>query len=196
MHPEYMTLHRTRTNERIIVHLDTALDIIKSYHSQQLFMTKLGQEDYWKRNRLTLWRDLKKIETEGVRSAFYIQFVNSEQLLPQIRWNLVDHFMKVYQDREHPVCDKFVYARDIHHWSKIESLDSNQSFKHPRVFRVEFNSWQIEHKDKAAFLTELKALHAKYNRDDLDSEYTGKRYYQPNALASRYVSMFYKIKEE
>jgi len=170
MHPEYFTISRTRTNERIIVHLDTALNIIKSYHSQQEFMTKLGQQDYWKKNRLTLWRDLKKIETQGVRSEFYIQFVNSEQLLPQIRWNLCDHYQKIYQDREHPEPDKFMYAREIHYWSKTHSN------KHPNVFRADFKHWQIEHKDRAAFLTELKALHAKYNRDDLDAEFTGKKY--------------------
>lgn len=191
MHPEYMTLSRARTGERITVHFNTALDIIQGYHRQQEFMSTLGQEDYWKKNRLTLWRDLKAIQTHGEHSVFYLQFVNSEQLLPQIRWNLVDHYQKVYRDREETQCNLY-YSRDIHHWGK----HNRSSDKHPRVFRADIKHLQIAHSQRVEFEGELRALFEKYNCQDLDQELSGKQYFNPIALASRYVSMYYKIKEQ
>jgi hypothetical protein len=50
----YLQLTRNRTGEVITLTIEKGLELIREYDRKQQFMNMLGQEEYWKKNRLTL----------------------------------------------------------------------------------------------------------------------------------------------
>ena len=60
----YLEIHRQRTHERLIINLLNALETIKKYDEKQQFMNMLGQDTFWKKNRLDLWRALSQDSVE------------------------------------------------------------------------------------------------------------------------------------
>lgn len=189
MTPQYFTIHRTRTNEKITVELKSALNSIKSYNDKQVFMNELGQDDFWKKNRLDLWRELSALKvSEPVKPSFTTNFVHTHIMLSSIKWSLINCYDDIYESRENIPTINYS-ARNDFNWSKKTHGHEKMS----RTFRADINSMIVQHKDKLAFEQELAELFKKYAVTDSESVTAGKQYFNTHQLATRFVEMFYKI---
>ena len=195
-----LKLTRTRTNETTTVKLEQGLKIINEYHDKQKFMNMLGQENFWKKNRLLLWKDLQAADIKDTDEYRYNEadatietaFINTDIMINQIRYRIETYYNERFTDREEKVLEQgkdkdfnFRHSNDYYHdreYGRTKSL---------RTRRVSTAVISVRHADLVNFETELNALYKKYQVKDANKLRNGKRYFDVYDVSRRLVSLYY-----
>lgn len=194
--PIYITLVRERTNEKIRLELGPALTTIKNYDDKQRFMNMLGQETFWKKNRLTLWTELKTLDIDDDRLMDTewlpdVAFQNTPIMLATLKDRLKVYCqLKIDQRRKIPTTGEWQY--DDHNF-----VYSNGERKFvDRAVRVKVPNHYIRTEDVAAFDRELNKLLDKYVVKDPTRLRNGKQRFDVRSVSNRYVERVYGFKPE
>jgi hypothetical protein len=208
----YLQLTRNRTGEVITLTMERGLEIIREYDKKQRFMNILGQEEYWKKNRLTLWKELnnndvveevkteleelnkinKSVRDKIVGGLMMVEFEHTERMLVLIAYRMEEHLAAKFRTREEQAALKteakyFSHQEDYHY-------DYNTGRgKSLRSRRVMPQYIIVRHADLENFNREMTALYDKYGVKDSSKLRKGKRYFDVNELAKRYYRKYYKM---
>lgn len=195
--PIYLTLVRERTNEVIKLELGPALNRIKTYDDKQKFMNMLGQDTFWKKNRLDLWTELNTIKVDDDRlldDGLWLQrvaFQNTPIMLRTIKDRLKLEFETLIQrDRKIPISDGWEYDD----WNNI--YQNGERVFVTRAVRIDVPNHFIRTDDVAAFDKELNKLLNKYVVKDPLRLRNGKKRFNHRTVANRYVERVYGFKPE
>ena len=193
----YLQLTRNRTNEVIIVNLEQGLKVIDAYHQKQKFMNMLGQEEFWKKNRLVLWKELNALKIpantltleQKATDTIVTDFVNTDFMLSAIKYKLADYFADQFRKREQSLLEDSELLKNSEHWDYTNNYGR---YKASRVRKIYMTPFEIRHSDLQAFNTEMQALFKKYRVKDHTKLRSGKRYFDFDEAARRLVSLYYK----
>jgi hypothetical protein len=194
--PLYLELVRERTHERVFINLINSLETIKKYDEKQQFMNMLGQDDFWKKNRLDLWRALKQDSVErcdvpkDAKVLPAVAFQNTPQMLPSIKERLKDHTeVKIQERRELP--------RDVCGYDSWNHIYNNGERTYvSRAVKIDVPNHFIRTEDVPAFNADLKKLLDKYVVKDPLRLKNGQRRLNFRTVANRYVERVYGFKPE
>jgi len=191
----YMSLVRERTNETIVVEMNTALKTIKKYDEKQRFMNMLGQDTFWKKNRLELWSALKQdaiddkvflaIPSDDRLYISRVPFKHTQHMLNDIKIELQNEVDKlVSQSREQPVENWRVDG--VNH-----IYENGERHYVSRAIRADVPYFYIRTEDIAAFDQELNKLLAKYQVKNPLRLKNGIRRFKTSSVAKRYVERYF-----
>ena len=208
----YLQLTRNRTGEVITTRIEQALEVIRDYDKKQRFMNMLGQEEYWKKNRLILWKQLNDIDlTEEVKAELeelnkinksmkdkitggliMVEFEHTERMLEVIAYRMEAHYAEKFKTREELAAlntePKYFSHQEDYSWDKWDGRG-----KSLRSRRVMTQNLVVRHADLENFNREITALYDKYAVKDSSKLRKGKRYFDVNELAKRYYRRYYKM---
>jgi hypothetical protein len=195
----HLKLTRTRTNETTTVRLEQALKTINEYHDKQKFMNMLGQENFWKKNRLLLWKDLVALDIKDTDEYRFAErdatietaFINTDIMINQIRHRIETYYNERFTDREEMVLEQgkefnFRHNNDYHYNSTTGYRE-----KSLRTRKVSTGIISVRHADLKDFDRDLAALYKKYQVKDPDRLRNGKRYFDVYDVSRRLVSLYY-----
>lgn len=194
----HLKLIRTRTNETTTVRLEQGLKIITEYHDKQKFMNMLGQENFWKKNRLLLWKDLQALDIKDTDEYRFAEanatidtaFINTDIMINQIRYRIETYYNERFTDREEKVLEQgnefnFRHTNDYHY------CHTNGRKKSLRTRKVSTANISVRHADLPNFERDLDALYKKYQVKDANKLRNGKRYFDVYDVSRRLVSLYY-----
>lgn len=196
----YMSLVRERTNETIVLEMNKALTTIKKYDDKQKFMNMLGQEDFWKKNRLDLWAQLNDdaIDDEVFlaipeQDRLYISrvpFKHTSQMLQYIKTELSNAIDNKIQKRRRV---------EPEHWH----VDNNNNIyengeRHfvTRAVRADVPYFFIRTEDIDKFDKEFNKLMAKYEVKSPLRLKNGVQRFKVSSVANRYVERYFGFARE
>jgi hypothetical protein len=196
----YLRLVRTRTGEAVMMKLEDGLKVIKEYDDKQRFMNMLGQEEFWKKNRLILWKQLNDIDdSETIISLdipkdniIYSDFITTDLLLKQIGYRLESYYHDIFNKREENILDKTIDTCMTHR-DDYNYNHTHGRYKSLRTRCVSVRNLSIRHSDMEAFQRDVDALYKKYAVQNPDQLKKGKRYYSTYDLSKRMVRLYYKL---
>lgn len=195
-----MSLVRERTNETIVLEMNKALTTIKKYDDKQKFMNMLGQEDFWKKNRLDLWAQLNDdaIDDEVFlaipeQDRLYISkvpFKHTSQMLQYIKTELSNAIDNKIQKRRRV---------EPEHWH----VDNNNNIyengeRHfvTRAVRADVPYFFIRTEDIDKFDKEFNKLMAKYEVKSPLRLKNGVQRFKVSSVANRYVERYFGFARE
>ena len=193
--PIYMSLVRERTNETIVLEMNKALTTIKKYDDKQRFMNILGQEDFWKKNRLELWAQLKQDAVSddaflaiAEQDRLYISrvpFKHTTQMLNYIKIELSNEANNlVVKSREQPVENwrvdgsNNIYENGERHWVS-------------RAIRADIPYFYVRTEDIEDFDRDFNRLLNKYAVKNPLRLKNGVRRFKTSSVAKRYVERYF-----
>ena len=191
----YMSLVRERTNETIVLEMNKALTTIKKYDDKQKFMNMLGQENFWKKNRLDLWAQLNDdaIDNEvflaiPADDRLYISrvpFKHTTQMLNYIKAELSAEIQKlVDKNREHAVENWRVDG--------VNHIYENGERQYvSRAIRADVPYFYIRTEDVDKFDKDFNKLLNKYKVMNPLRLKNGVRRYKTSSVAKRYVERYF-----
>jgi len=192
----YLELVRERTHERVFINLLNGLATIKKYDEKQQFMTMLGQDTFWKKNRLDLWSALKQdgVERSTIKDTDILMtavaFQNTPIMLPTIKERLKHETeVMIHQRRALPE-DTCKYDA----WNHIYQ-NGERNFV-TRAVKIDVPNHYIRTEDVPAFDAELKRLLDKYIVKDPLRLRNGRRRLNFRTVANRYVERVYGFPAE
>ena len=196
--PIYLTLVRERTNETIKLELGPAMNRIKTYDDKQQFMNMLGQDTFWKKNRLDLWAELKTIDVQDDRlldDAIWLDrvaFQNTPIMLRSIKDRLkLQMEMLIQRSRKTKINDDLWGYDDYNH------IYQNGERKYvTRAVRIDVPNHFIRTEDVEAFDQELVKLLNKYAVKDPLRLRNGKKRFNHRTVANRYVERVFGFKPD
>lgn len=194
--PIYLTLVRERTNEVIKVELGPALNRIKNYDEKQKFMNMLGQDTFWKKNRLTLWTELSALDITDTNTP--TDAIN----LPRVAFQHTDIMLRTIKDRLTHEAQIMIEQRRKIPTTNWEYNDYNHIYKDgerkyvDRAVRIDVPNHYIRTEDVEAFDRELSKLLDKYVVKDPTRLRNGKQRFNIRTLSNRYVERVYGFKPE
>lgn len=195
--PFYITLVRERTNETVKAELGPALTTIKNYDDKQQFMTMLGQETFWKKNRLDLWAALKTLDINDDRlldDAIWldrIAFQNTPIMLRTIKDRLKHETeVMIQQSRMKIKPTQWSYCDYNHIYQNGERRYVD------RAVRIDVPNHYIRTEDIEAFDQELTKLLNKYVVKDPTRLRNGRQQFNYRTVAQRYVERVFGFKPE
>jgi hypothetical protein len=208
----YLQLTRNRTGEVITLTMERGLEIIREYDKKQRFMNILGQEEYWKKNRLTLWKELnnndvieevkteleelnkinKSVRDKIVGGLMMVEFEHTERMLELIAYRMEEHLAAKFKTREEQAALK-TEAKYFSHQEDYNYDYNTGRGKSLRSRRVMTQNIIVRHADLENFNREMTALYDKYGVKDSSKLRKGKRYFDVNELAKRYYRKYYKM---
>lgn len=191
----YMSLVRERTNETIVLEMNTALMTIKKYDEKQRFMTMLGQDTFWKKNRLDLWAQLKDdaISDEAflaipVEDRIYISrvpFKHTNHMLNDIKIELSNEIDKmVSKGREHAVENWRVDG--------VNHIYENGERQYvSRAIRADIPYFYVRNEDVEQFDKEFNKLLNKYKVMNPLRLKNGAQRFKSSSVSKRYVERYF-----
>ena len=195
----YFKLLRNRTNEIIHLELSSALETIKRYDDKQKFMNLLGQDTFWKKNRLDLWaaltdiaidaKDLPQDLTRGLHFRDAITFEHTDIMLRKIVYEMIIFYEnKIAKERkiEH-------HGLNIRHSDWIWDNELTIRKRNTRCMSVDPDYFHIRNDDMPKFQQEYQALLAKYAVDNAAQLNKGRQIFPDDDVARRYVSLAYGL---
>ena len=193
--PIYMRISRERTRETIIVELASGLATIKKYDEKQQFMNMLGQENFWKKNRLDLWSALKQDEVE-LPTADHIMlntiaFQNTPIMLPTIKERLKHETENLIQQHRHkfkPECWGYDDFNHIYQGGERHCVT--------RAVKIDVPNHYIRTEDLEKFDAELSKLLNKYIVKDPLRLKHGRQRFNFRTVANRYVERVFGFPAE
>ena len=194
--PIYLPLVRERTQERIVVSLGSALNRIKTYDDKQRFMNMLGQDTFWKKNRLDLWAELNSIKENE------FSLPQDHQLLNNVAFQNTPIMLATIKDRlKHETEILIQEQRKIKttgcgydDWCNIYQNGEREFVT--RAVRIDVPNHYVRTEDLAAFDAELTKLLNKYVVKDPLRLRNGKKRFNFRTVANRYVERVYGFKKE
>lgn len=192
--PVYMRISRERTRESIVVALETGLATIKKYDEKQQFMNMLGQENFWKKNRLDLWAALKQEDVAQPDPDHImlnsIAFQNTPVMLSTIKERLKHETEILIQEQRKIKTTSCGYDD----WCNIYERGERQFVT--RAVRIDVPNHYIRTEDLPAFDQELAKLLAKYVVKDPLRLRNGRKRFNFRTVANRYVERVFGFKPE
>jgi hypothetical protein len=194
----YITIVRERTNERIKAPLGPVMNRIKTYDEKQSFMNMLGQDTFWKKNRLDLWNELKTLEIDDYQLQgdvdciwlTQVAFQNTPIMLATIKERLTHEVQNMIEHRRRIPTTNWEYS-DYNH------IYSNGERKYvDRAVRIDVPNHYIRTEDVEKFDQELSKLLDKYVVKDPTRLRNGKQRFNIRTLSNRYVERVYGFKPE
>lgn len=190
----YLELRRERTHEKVVLELATGLATIKKYDEKQQFMNMLGQDTFWKKNRLDLWSALKQDNIDTLKPDHYtlptVVFQNTPIMLPTIKERLKVYFELEIQQRRALPEDTCKYDSWNHIYQNGERVFVS------RAVKIDVPNHYIRTEDVAKFDQELKKLLDKYIVKDPLRLKNGARRLNFRTVANRYVERVYGFPPE
>lgn len=208
----YLQLTRNRTGEVITLKMEKGLELIREYDKKQRFMNMLGQEEYWKKNRLTLWKQLddndifdevkdeleelnkinKSVKDKITGGLIMVEFEHTQRMLEVIAYRMQTHFAEKFKHREEQEAVKGE-PKYFDHREEYDYDYNKGRGKSLRSRRVITKNLVVRHADLENFNREITALYDKYAVKDSSKLRKGKRYFDVNELAKRYYSKYYRM---
>ena len=194
--PIYLTLVRERTRERITLPLGPALNRIKTYDDKQKFMNMLGQDTFWKKNRLDLWTELNTLIIDDdtlpkdVTRLNNVAFQNTPIMLATIKDRLTQETQELIEQRRQIKTQACAYGDYNHIYSNGERTYVD------RAVRIDVPNHYIRTEDVAKFDAELAKLLDKYIVKDPLRLRNGKQRFNIRTLSNRYVERVFGFKPE
>lgn len=194
----YITLVRERTNERVKAEFGPALNIIKNYDEKQQFMNMLGQDTFWKKNRLDLWNALKTLEIDDYALQQdtdtiwlnNVAFQNTPIMLRTIKDRLTHETQALIEQRRQIKTTGCSYSDYNHIYQNGERTFVD------RAVRIDVPNHYIRTEDVEKFDRELAKLLDKYIVKDPLRLRNGKRRFNFRTVANRYVERVYGFKPD
>lgn len=199
----YMSLVRERTNETIVLEMNTALKTIKKYDDKQKFMNMLGQENFWKKNRLDLWAQLND---DAIDDEVFLAIPADDKIyisqVPFKHTTQMLNYIKIELSNE--MAGKITKRRRIEpeHWR----VDSNNNIyengeRHyiTRAIRADVPYFYIRTEDVEDFDKEFNKLMAKYMVKAPLRLRNGAQRFKVSSVANRYVERYFgfaRVKEQ
>jgi hypothetical protein len=191
----YMSLVRERTNETIVVEMQSALTTIKNYDQKQKFMNMLGQDAFWKKNRLDLWSALKSqsiddqvFNTISDDDRIYISripFKHTTHMLNDIKIELADVVSKLITERR---------QLNETNWRADQTnfiYENGERQYVSRAVRADIPYFYVRTEDVENFDRDLNKLLTKYQvKNPLRLKHGVQRYRVSN-VADRYVERYF-----
>ena len=208
----YLQITRNRTNEVITVRIEPALKLIREYDKKQNFMNMLGQDEFWKKNRLTLWKQLneititddenkeleelnkinKSVKEKIIGGLIMVEFEHTQRMLNAIAYRVETNLSERFRIREEQAALKTEPIYFTHH--EDYNFDyTNGRGKALRSRRIHTQNLVVRHADLENFNREITALYKKYAVKDSSKLRNGRRYFDTNELAKRYYSRYYNM---
>lgn len=195
-----MSLVRERTNETIVLEMNKALITIKKYDDKQKFMNMLGQDNFWKKNRLDLWAQLNDdaidnevflaIDPETRLYISRVPFKHTSQMLQYIKIELSNAIDSKIQKRRRV---------EPEHWN----IDNNNNIyengeRHyvTRAVRADVPYFFIRTEDIDKFDKEFNKLMAKYEVKSPLRLKNGVQRFKVSSVANRYVERYFGFARE
>lgn len=194
--PIYLTLVRERTRERITLPLGPALNRIKTYDDKQKFMNMLGQDTFWKKNRLDLWTELNTLIIDDdtlpkdVIRLNNVAFQNTPIMLNTIKDRLTQETQDLIEKRRQIKTQGCSYSDYNHIYNNGERRYVD------RAVRIDVPNHYIRTEDVAKFDQELAKLLDKYIVKDPLRLRNGKQRFNIRTLSNRYVERVFGFKPE
>ena len=191
----FMSLIRERTNERIVLEMNKALMTIKKYDDKQKFMNMLGQDTFWKKNRLDLWEQLKQdsisqetfdaVPTEDKLYISKVPFKHTNHMLNDIKIELSAEVDKLIQKRRELKTDnwKADQANNIY--------ENGERHFVTRAIRADLPYFYMRTEDVAAFDREYNKLLNKYAVKNPLRLKNGAQQFKVKTVANRYVERYF-----
>jgi hypothetical protein len=196
----------------ITLTIEKGLELIREYDRKQQFMNMLGQEEYWKKNRLTLWKQLddndifdevkdelaelnkinKSMKDKIVGGLVMVEFEHTERMLQVIAYRMETHFAERFRTKEEDEALK-EEPKYFDHREEYDYDYTRGRGKNLRARRVTTKNLVVRHADLENFNKEITALYERYGVKDASKLRKGKRYFDVNELAKRYYSRYYKM---
>ena len=193
----YIGIMRERTNETVILSVKRALEIINNYDEKQQFMNLLGQENFWKKNRLDLWAALKDdaitdeafalIPANAKTYLSRVAFQNTPVMLPEIKHRITTEVEHNLQLRRKIPTENWNYNDRCFHYhaGKRKVLT--------RAVQANINQAYIRLEDVEAFNRDLNKLLDKYVVKAPERLTNGVQRFNANTVAQRYVERVYNF---
>jgi len=187
---------RERTRERITLPLGPALNRIKTYDDKQKFMNMLGQDTFWKKNRLDLWAELNTLMidddtlSQDVIRLNNVAFQNTPIMLATIKDRLKHETEQLIESRRQIKTTGCAISDHNHIYQNGERTFVD------RAVRIDVPNHYIRTADVAAFDRELAKLLNKYVVKDPLRLRNGKKRFNIRTLSNRYVERVFGFKPE
>jgi hypothetical protein len=180
--------------------VNDGLKVIREYDQKQKFMSMLGQEEFWKKNRLILWKQLDEMDiTDHIlslnipdKNIIHTDFINTDYMLNQIKYRLEAHYDEVYTKKE----ERVLSASDQTNLTHRDDYNYNHTHGRHKSLRtrlVSTKNLSVRHSDMQDFNRELDALYKKYAVLNVDRLKNGKRYFDTRSVSTRFVKLYYKL---
>ena len=195
-----MSLVRERTNETIILEMNKALITIKKYDDKQKFMNMLGQDNFWKKNRLDLWAQLNDdaiddevflaIDPETRLYISKVPFKHTSQMLQYIKSELSNAIDSKIKKRRRV---------EPEHWNidNNNNIYENGERKYvTRAVRADIPYFFIRTEDIDNFDKEFNKLMAKYMVKSPLRLKNGAQRFKVSSVANRYVERYFGFARE
>ena len=196
--PIYLTLVRERTRERITLPLGPALNRIKTYDDKQKFMNMLGQDTFWKKNRLDLWTELNTLiipeasllQDKDATLLNNVAFQNTPIMLATIKDRLTQETQDLIEQRRAIKTQACKYCDYNHIYQNGERTYVD------RAVRIDVPNHYIRTEDLAKFDAELAKLLDKYIVKDPLRLRNGAQRFNIRTVSNRYVERVFGFKPE
>ena len=187
----YMSLVRERTNETIVLEMNKALITIKKYDDKQKFMNMLGQDNFWKKNRLDLWAQLKQ---DSIDDEVFLAIPEQDRLyISKVPFKHTNHMLNDIKIELSNVIDNMIQRKrkvEPEHWN----IDNNNSIysngeRHyvSRAVRADIPYFYLRTEDIDKFDKEFSKLITKYMVKDPLRLKNGAQRFKASTVAKRYV---------
>ena len=194
--PIYLTLVRERTNETVKLELGPAMNRIKTYDDKQKFMNMLGQDTFWKKNRLDLWAELKTIDVDDDR------LLDDAIWLPRVAFQNTPIMLNTIKDRLKHEVQMMIEQRRKIPTTNWDYDDYNFIYQNgerryvDRAVKIDVPNHYIRTEDVEKFDQELAKLLDKYVVKDPTRLRNGKKRFNIRTLTNRYVERVYGFTPE
>jgi len=194
--PIYLTLIRERTNEVIKVELGPAMNRIKTYDDKQKFMNMLGQDTFWKKNRLTLWTELSALDITDTNTP------TDAICLPRVAFQHTDIMLRTIKERLTHETQIMIEQRRKIPTTNWQYDDYNHIYQNgerrfvDRAVRIDVPNHYIRTEDVEAFDKELSKLLDKYVVKDPTRLRNGRKRFNIRTVSNRYVERVYGFPAE
>jgi hypothetical protein len=191
----FMSLVRERTGEVIVVEMSKALTTIKKYDEKQRFMNMLGQDTFWKKNRLELWQQLvadsvddyvfNAIPADDRVYISRVPFKHTTHMLNDIKIELADVVGKMITNRR---------ELNVSGWrpDQVNNIYENGERHYvTRAIRADIPYFYIRTEDVEQFDKELNKLLSKYQVKNPLRLKNGAQRYRVSNVADRYVERYF-----
>lgn len=195
--PIYLTLVRERTKEHITLPLATALNRIKTYDDKQKFMNLLGQDTFWKKNRLDLWAELNTLVIQDEDTA-----LKDATLLNNVAFQNTPIMLMTIKDRLKNKTQELIELRRQIKTHICSYNDYNHIYQNgerefvTRAVKMDVPNVYIRTEDLSKVDAEINKILNKYSVKDPLRLKNGKQRFSIRSVCNRYVERMYGFKRE
>jgi hypothetical protein len=175
--------------------MNKALTTIKKYDEKQRFMTMLGQDTFWKKNRLELWAQLCQDAVSD--EAFLAIPANDRLYISRVPFKHTNHMLNDIKIELSNEVDKMITQRRQHQVENWRVDNNNNIYENgerhyvSRAIRADIPYFYIRNEDVEDFDKEFNRLLNKYKVLNPLRLRNGVQRYRVSSVANRYVERYF-----